>query len=92
MVGFLSRDDRCVCSQWEVNAWIRHQVGLERQNIISHTPLYKVTDRDREGQKSYVSKDGLCATFNVLNIALANGSENYFLEYSVVRANSLEIT
>lgn len=34
MVGLLSRDDRCICSQREVNSWIRHQVGLEFQNSL----------------------------------------------------------
>ena len=29
MVGFLGRDDWSISSQWEVNTWIRHQVGLQ---------------------------------------------------------------
>ena len=29
MVGFLGRDDRSISSQWEMNPWIRHQVGLQ---------------------------------------------------------------
>ena len=29
MVGLLSRDDRCIGGQWEVDTWVRHQVGLE---------------------------------------------------------------
>ena len=33
MVSLLSRDDRGICSQREVNSWIRHQVGLKFQNI-----------------------------------------------------------
>ena len=83
MVSLLSRDDRCVCSQWEVNAWIRHQVGLERQNIMSHIdpPLFTKLQIEIGKGRSLVSKDELCATYNVLNVALANGSENYFLEY-----------
>ena len=44
------------------------------------TPLYKVTDRDREGQTSSLKRWTL-ATYNVLNVALANGSKNYFLAY-----------
>ena len=82
MVGLLSRDDRCVCSQWKVNAWIRHQVGLERQNIMAYIdpPLFTKLQTEIGKVRSLVSKDGLCATFNVLNVALANGSENYFLE------------
>ena len=94
MVSLLSRDDRCVCSQWEVNAWIRHQVRLERKNIMAHVgpPLFTKLQTEIGKGRSLVSKDELCSTFNVLNVALANGSENNFLEYSVVRANSLEIT
>ena len=34
MVGLLGRDDRCICSQREVNSWIRHQVGLEFHHIL----------------------------------------------------------
>ena len=29
MVGLLSRDDRCIGSQWEVDTWVGYQVGLE---------------------------------------------------------------
>ena len=29
MVCFLSRDDRRIGSQWEVDTWVGHQVGLE---------------------------------------------------------------
>ena len=29
MIGFLSRDDRSISGQWEVNTWVRHQVGLQ---------------------------------------------------------------
>ena len=29
MVGLLSRDDWSVCSQWEVNTWVGHQVSLK---------------------------------------------------------------
>ena len=29
MVGLLSRDDRCIGGQWEVDTGIGHQVGLE---------------------------------------------------------------
>ena len=83
MVSLLSRDDRCVCSQWEVNAWIRHQVGLERQNIMSHIdpPLFTKLQIQIGKGRSLVSKDELCATYNVLTVPLANGSENYFLKY-----------
>ena len=48
------------------------------------TPLYKVTDRDREGQTSSLKRWTL-ATYNVLNVALANGSKNYFLAYPCER-------
>ena len=84
MVGLLSRDDRCICSQWEVNAWIRHQVGLERQNIMAHIDpslIIKSVQIDVGKGRSLVSKNELCATFNVPSVALASGNENYFLEY-----------
>ena len=29
VVGFLSRDNRSISGQWEVNTWVRHQVGLQ---------------------------------------------------------------
>ena len=83
MVGLLSRDDRCVCSQWEVNTWIRHQVGLEMQNIMAHIDpslLIKVKIDIGKG-RSLVSKDKLCTTFNVLSVTLVSGNENNVFEY-----------
>ena len=29
MVGFLSRNDRCISDQREVDSWVGHQVGVE---------------------------------------------------------------
>lgn len=46
-----------------------------------HPPLFTKLQIEIGKGRSLVSKDELCATYNVLNVALANSSENYFLEY-----------
>lgn len=44
-------------------------------------PLLTKLQADKGKGRSLVSKDGLCTTFNVLNVALANDNEFYFLQY-----------
>ena len=44
-------------------------------------PLFTKLQIEIGKGRSLVSKDELCATYNVLNVALANGSKNYFLAY-----------
>jgi len=39
MVGLLSRDDRSVCCQWEMDTWVGHQVSLELSQIYVESTI-----------------------------------------------------
>jgi hypothetical protein len=47
VIGLLSRDDRSVSYQWEVNPWVGHQVGLELREIHIECPIKSEGGSDR---------------------------------------------
>ena len=66
MVGLLSRDDRGISDQWEVDAGVWDQVGLEFSQI--HIEGTVETERSRNRRDDLADKTvqvGVAWTFNV---------------------------
>lgn len=66
MVTFLSRDDKCLCSQREVNAAIGRQFGLEFCQIIIQGLIKSVGSNDgRQNLANKVDKVSIGWVFNI---------------------------
>ena len=66
VVGFLCRDDRGVRAKRETNAWVWHQVGLERRHV--HVDLTIETQARRDGGNDLSNQSVQVGVRRALNV------------------------
>lgn len=69
MVGFLSRDDRGICGQREMNSGVGHQIGLEFCQINIQGPIK--TERSSDGGHNLANKAVQVSVGWALNIKVS---------------------